>query len=433
MGRDLRPPDLSISALADRITRAARWLRENETISVGGGFVVLCGLIVAGYLAVRRPPDVSDPSATFIAAPQEVKDLGGDWPFYGLTPSRTRYLPAKVRPPYERVWTYKAKALMEFSPIYAEGRVYGENNDAELFALDAETGKPDWKRKIGSLNASSPAYEDGVIYAATLQPGSVVALDADSGKTLWKRSMPDRVESSPVVANDRVFIGSEDGVLRALNTKNGAVSWSARLSGAIKAAPALVDGVLYVGDYGGAMSAVNAKDGGIKWSTGSQGSSFGRTGRFYSTPAVIFGRVYIGNVDGRVYSFEASSGDIAWTRTLGGFVYAAPAVADTPKTPPTVYIGSYGGRFYALDARNGSVRWQIDARGRVNGAATVIGEIVYFASLDHPRGAVAVRASDGHQVWQFSTGAYNPIISDGNRLFLTGYKTVAGLKEYGSD
>jgi outer membrane protein assembly factor BamB len=433
MGRDLRGPDLSISAIGDRLARASRWLRQNETISFGGGFVVLCGLIVAGYLAVRRPPDVVDTGASFSTIEEEVKDLGGDWPFYGLSPSRTRYLPAKVRPPYRRVWTYKAKSLMEFSPIYAEGRVYGENNDASLFALDAETGKRVWRRKIGQLNASSPAYADGRIYAVALEPGQVLALDADSGKTVWKRRLPGRVESSPVIANDRVFVGCEDGKLRALNVRNGKTSWETPLSGAIKAAPALVDGILYAADYGGAVSAVRAKDGKIKWSSGSQGSSFGRSGRFYSTPAVVFGRVYVGNIDGRVYSLEASSGDIAWTRTLGGYVYAGPAVADTPKTPPTVYIGSYGGNFYALDAKNGSVRWQIDARGRVNGAASVVGEIVYFASIDNPEGAVGVRTKDGKRVWQFSAGAYNPIISDGNRLFLTGYRTVAGLKEYGAD
>jgi outer membrane protein assembly factor BamB len=394
---------------------------------------VLCGLIVAGYLAVRRPPDVLNTGAAFSTIEKEVKDLGGNWPYYGLTPSRTRYLPAKIKPPYQRIWTFKAKALMEFSPVYGKGRVYGENNNALLFALDAETGKPAWKRKIGNLNASSPAFSDGVVYAVTLDPGQVLALDADSGKTLWKRRLPGRVESSPVVANDRVFVGCEDGKLRALNAKNGKVSWETGLSGAIKAAPALVDGILYAADYGGAVSAVHAKNGEVKWSTGSQGSSFGRSGRFYSTPAVIFGRVYVGNIDGRVYSLEASSGDIAWTRTLGGYVYAGPAVADTPKTPPTVYIGSYGGSFYALDAKNGGVRWQIDAHGRVNGAASVIGEVVYFASIDDPKGAVGVSTRNGKKVWQFSAGAYNPIISDGNRLFLTGYRTVAGLKQYGKD
>jgi outer membrane protein assembly factor BamB len=430
MGRELRLPDLSISALGGRLARAGKWLRENETISVGGGFVVLCALIVVGYLAVRRPPDVVNESASFLAAP-EFEDLGGNWPFYGLTPSRTRYLPADIGPPFKRNWTYKARALMEFSVIYAEGRVYGEDNDGDLFALDAETGKQDWKRKIGSLNASSPAFDDGVVYAVTLQPGSVTAVDADSGEVIWKRSMPSRVESSPVVANDRVFIGAEDGVLRALNTKNGAVSWSAKLGGAIKAAPALVDGVLYAGDYSGAMSAVDAGSGKIKWTSGSQGSSFGRTGRFYSTPAVIYGRIYIGNIDGRVYSYEADSGDLAWSRTLGGYVYASPAVADTPETPPTVYIGSYGGSFYALDARNGSVRWRIDSNGRVNGAASVVGEVVYFASLDDPKGAVGVSTRNGRKMWQFSTGAYNPVISDGNRIFLTGYSTVAGLEPFG--
>jgi hypothetical protein len=63
-----------------------------------------------------------------------------------------------------------------------------------------------------------------------------------------------------------------------------------------------------------------------------------------------------GSVAGRVYSFEAGTGELAWSHSTGDWVYSAPAVANTPKSPPTVYIGSMDQTFYALDARDGSVR-----------------------------------------------------------------------------
>ena len=60
---------------------------------------------------------------------------------------------------------------------------------------------------------------------------------------------------------------------------------------------------------------------------------------------------------------------------------ASPAVAQVPGGKPTVYVGSYDSRFYALDAKTGKVRWKRRAPGRISGAATVVGDIVYFGDL----------------------------------------------------
>ena len=118
------------------------------------------------------------------------------------------------------------------------------------------------------------------------------------------------------------------------------------------------------------------------WSVGTQRRRFGTSsGQFYATPAVAYGRVYIGNTDSNVYSFSAASGKLAWRTGTGGYVYASAAVAQVPGGKPTVYVGSYDARFYALDAKSGKVRWKHKAPGRISGAATVVGDIVYFGDL----------------------------------------------------
>ena len=45
------------------------------------------------------------------------------------------------------------------------------NNDALFFALDTDTGKVLWKKDVGELNASSPVYNKGILYAVNLDPG----------------------------------------------------------------------------------------------------------------------------------------------------------------------------------------------------------------------------------------------------------------------
>ena len=267
-----------------------------------------------------------------------------------------------------------------------------------------------------------------MLFLSNLEPGQVLALNAKNGVQRWKRRLPGRTESSPVVVDDMVIAGCECGTLYAFNRKSGKTLWQTDLPGQIKAAPAVSDGLAYVGDYSGEFTAVRISDGSIKWQSSSQGGSFGRAGAIYGTAAVAFGRVYVTSKDGRVYSFDKETGDLAWSRTAGGELYAGIVAADTPNTEPSVYFGSYGGgRFYSLDARSGDENWSIDAGGPVIGAASLIGETVYFANLQETD-TIAVNASNGGEVWRFRDGAYNPVISDGKRLYLTGYKHLYAMK-----
>ncbi len=347
------------------------------------------------------------------------------WPFYGYTKERTRYLPSKLEPPFKPIWRKTGQVLLEFSPVLAKGVLYLARNNGAIWALRTGNGDILWKKKVGELNAASPAYSEGRLFIGMLSR-QVVALDARSGRTLWSWTAPSRIESSPVVVGNSVYMGSESGTLYALNARTGTIRWKFQVGAALKAAPAYADGKLYIGAYNGSMYAVKAKNGKLVWSTHTAGRSLGRSGNFYSSPAVGFGRVYAGNTDGKVYSFSTSDGQIAWSHGTGSYVYASPAVADVPGTKPSVYIGSYDGNFYALDARTGGVRWTHAAGGRISGAATVVGDVVYYANLPARR-TDGLDVKTGKRVFKFKTGGFNPVISDGKRLYITGYSSLWGL------
>ena len=405
------------------------WSEHKIATLVGGAIALIAIAGVAGYLILKRPADVSNPDAAFEAADQGKELLGtANWPLYGLNPERTRYLPAKgVEPPYRVAWRFNGRKLLEYSPVLHGDQLFGINNNGEAFALKTRTGKVRWRREIANLNASSPAYHDKWLYFANLEPGQVLGVSAKTGNMRWKRALPGRTESSPVIVKDRLIVGCECGKLYALDRLTGKTIWEADLPGQVKAAPAVSDGVAYIGDYSGTMSAVRLNDGSIKWQSSSQGTGFS-AGAIYGTAAVAFGRVYAGSKDGRIYTWEKESGDHAWSHTIGGEVYAGAVAADTPRTDPTVYFGVYGGsEFFALDARTGDERWSADSGGSVIGAASLIGETVYVANLDTTE-TYAFDAANGERFWTFRDGAYNPVISDGNRLYLTGYKMIYSLK-----
>jgi outer membrane protein assembly factor BamB len=413
---------------AKRLWREHRWATLALIAAI---LVVIGGVAGIAYDELKRPADIHNADVPFQPQkPKVQKRKTVSWPLYGYDRARTRYLPAKgVKPPFQKKWRYTDGPLLEFPPVIGGGRLFFVDNSGYAIALDADTGKQLWKRRIGRLNASSPAYSKQRLYIVNLVPGHVVKLDARNGKVLWKRPLPGRAESSPVVVGRSIYFGCEDGNLYSLSTKNGNVRWATGLGGPVKSAPAYYGGVLYVGDYGGYMNAVRAKNGELIWQSDSLGQGFGTSGAFYSTPAVAFGRVFAGNNDTRVYSFDRRDGTIAWTYSTGGYAYSGPAVARTRHTGPTVYIGSFDGNVYALNAEDGEPRWIRSAGGSIIGSLVAIGDVVYAAEFaDTSTTGYAMKG--GRTVFRYPRGTYTPVVSDGRRIYLVGYSSITALQPF---
>jgi len=71
------------------------------------------------------------------------------------------------------------------------------------------------------------------------------------------------------------------------------------------------------------------------------------------------------------------------------------------------------------------VRWRFHANGPISGSPTIIGRVVYFATLS--RRTYALDAVTGRQVWTFPDGKYSPVVADSKRLYLVGYTKVYGM------
>jgi outer membrane protein assembly factor BamB len=419
-----------------RGTRLQRWL--SWLAGLGSTF-----LLAAAAWAITQEENISNPNVEFHDQPerpppvdqQERTNKKGlepsfEWPVYGYDKARTREFrlkdPSSLHPPYFWEWSERGSVLLEFPPVAGRRSLYLLKNNGALYAMHRKTGRVQWKRKLGSLAAASPGYAHNTVYAVVLERfkgaggGRIVALDAKDGRTRWSRKLPSRSESSPLVDHGRVYFGSEDGTVYSLDAGDGRVVWRYDAGGAVKAALAMdVDRNLYFGAYGGSVHSIKARDGSRNWKSQAGGN-------IYSTPAVAYNRVYLGSTDGNVYSFGAATGRLAWRHGTGSYVYGSPAVAKVPDGKPTVYIGSYDSKLYALDARTGATRWTRNAEGRISGGAVVIGDLVFYSTLKKTTTAVGART--GRFVWRTQRGAFNPVISDGKRLFIVGYSSLFSLR-----
>jgi outer membrane protein assembly factor BamB len=63
----------------------------------------------------------------------------------------------------------------------------------------------------------------------------------------WISHPGDVIYSSPAVANEVVYIGSDDGKLYAFDARTGVTRWSALTGRAIDSSPAVIHGMIYIG------------------------------------------------------------------------------------------------------------------------------------------------------------------------------------------
>jgi len=427
-----RPPTGSTrlrAALGSRRLRAA----------LAALVVLLIAVALGAYrYEHNRTKSIYHPHARFVPQPTPTLPArrptnGFAWPLYGYDKNHTRFFPApaRVHAPFRTVWVRNSHSLLEFPPVIYGQRIFQLADDAVLSALDKRTGRVLWTRRLGQLSASSPAVSANTVYVTILSsghprsPGRVFALNSADGAVRWWRGLPSPSESSPLLDHGRLFFGSQSGLVYALDDRTGTPIWTYRAGGAVKASPTLSGGLLYFGDYSGRLQAISEQNGHRVWVSRSEGALLG-SGTFYSTAAVVYGRVFLGNTDGRVYAYDASTGQLDWAVQTGAYVYASPAVTNTPGLGPTLYLGSYNGSFYAINARSGHVSWRFNAHGRISGSATIIGRTVYFSDLGKHR-TYGLGISTGRVLFEKNTGAFDPAISDGTDVYLTGYTGLYAL------
>jgi outer membrane protein assembly factor BamB len=368
------------------------------------------------------------------AKPRSVEGRKVTWPMFGFDAARRRS-PAgiRVRPPYRVRWFVKARALVEFPPAIAYGRLYYANASGTVFALGLRKVRVRWKFRARRCTAASPAVARGLVYMTFLNrppcratrsgiDGLLVALDAHTGRVRWRRRIGPS-ESSPLLAGRRVYVGDWNGRVYAFTAKRGRLAWTFKTGGQVKGALALAGRRLYVGSYDHHVYALDALTGRLLWRAEAQ-QRLGPRGRFYSTPAVAYRRVYIGGTDGKMYSYGAASGKLRWSHGTGGYVYASPAVWRR-----RVFVGSYSKIFYCFDAATGDVRWRYRANGPISGSAVVLNGVVYFSTL-HGR-TYALNATTGKLLWYFRRGSYAVGVADRERLYLLGYSRVYAMDKPG--
>jgi eukaryotic-like serine/threonine-protein kinase len=257
----------------------------------------------------------------------------------------------------------------------------------------------------------------------------------------WKFATGNRIVSSPVIANKKIYFGSDDGNVYAIDAENGREIWKRSTRGPVSSTPAVAAGIVYLTSYDGNFYALNADTGALRWKFTTGGErrfeAKGLHGMqpknqtiadpfdiLLSSPVVADGAVYFGSGDGNLYALDAATGDLRWKFKTDDVVHASPAFVNG-----VVFVGSWDSYFYAVDAKTGKEKWRfhggedplIHNQVGFQSSPAVIDGTVYTGCRDAQ--VYALDAATGKEKWRFDNALSwvntSPAVTQGKVFFAT--------------
>jgi outer membrane protein assembly factor BamB len=313
-------------------------------------------------------------------------------------------------------------------PAVDAGMVFAASHAGDVVAVDLDTGRRLWTKKLKLPLSAGPAAALGLLVVGTSK-GDVVAMDPATGRELWRVRVNAELLSAPAIGESIVVVRSVDGRLRGLDRKTGKERWSVdqqvpRLSLRGTATPVIAKELAICGFDNGKVMAVSLSTGDTVWDT-ALASPHGRTELerlidIDSAVRVVGDDVYAAGFQGRTAMLALDSGQIWWAHDMSS--YRGLSVDSD-----TVYISESDGIVVALRERDGSELWRnekLKRRGLTEPALTSTAVVVadyqgYLHWLDKATGTLVARehlAKDRVSNPPVASGDTVVVLTDGGKL-----------------
>lgn len=143
------------------------------------------------------------------------------------------------------------------TPTVYENRLFFGTEGNEFLAVDWNTEtqatKIAWRYKTQQAVRGPAACSDGLVVFCGMDR-TVQALDIKTGETRWTFRTKGRMEhSGPVIVGNRIYVPSSDSFLYVLNLQTGEKLDAVELSGKLLASPAVVDNRVVIGTDDGVL------------------------------------------------------------------------------------------------------------------------------------------------------------------------------------
>ena len=317
-------------------------------------------------------------------------------------------------------------------PSVSGDTIYAAGAEGTIMALEAQTGKEIWKKKLdievgGGVNAAA-----GMILLGTLD-GRVFALNQEDGAELWTARVSSEVISSPQTNGSTVIVQTIDDTVTALNARTGELRWrqenlqpSLTLRGS--SSPLIERDAVFAGFSSGEARAYRLQDGTPLWASKvavPKGTSeLERMVDINAAPLIAEDQIFMVSFQGNAVALDLYSGRVRWSRELSSYKSMAEGFG-------SLYLSDEDGYVSSIDQRTGAVSWRQDQlEYRLVSAPATYSSYVVVGDLD---GYVHLMSQvDGGLVGRFKTGAAikaQPLVSGGLLYVLGADGQLTALKQ----
>lgn len=309
---------------------------------------------------------------------------------------------------------------LKMQPTLKNGTLYTAGSKGTVTAIDAATGRINWKVGTQVPLSAGPGVGENLIVVGS-RKGDVVALNTSDGGIIWKQNVNGEILAKPAVGENLVIIKTMDGYIRALSLTDGHERWSFQqvepnliLRGS--SSPLIRHRSVIAGFANGNLAKFSAADGQIQWmqplATPEGAFAIQRMIDIDPDPVVYNGSIYAATYQGKIASLDWESGRIIWDHNISS--YTGMAVA-----PEAIYITDAKSDVWGFNRDSGLVNWRqtkLEARG-TSGPAVMDNYLV----VGDAQGYVHwLSQSDGHFVARQKAGAaiYAAPIVAGNTVYV---------------
>src|SRR5271169_1838390 len=327
----------------------------------------------------------------------------------------------------------QVKLRLGLGPAADNGLVFAASDQGALLAVNLETGRKVWLKKLKLPLSAGPAAGSGMVVVGTSK-GAVLAFESATGRLLWRRQVNSELLSAPAISEKVVVMRSVDGRLHGFDSSNGRELWSVeqqvpRLSLRGTAIPIIAKEAAISGFDNGKVMAVSLTTGDTLWDT-TLASPHGRTeldrlNDIDSMVRVLGDNVFAVGFQGRTAMLALDSGQIWWAHDMSS--ERGLSVDDD-----NLYVTESDGTVVAMRQRDGSEIWRNEKLKRrglsapiVTSAAVAIADFQgYLHWLDKSTGVLVAR-----QVINKNQRVSNPLVGDGDTVVvLTDGGTLAAYR-----
>ena len=219
------------------------------------------------------------------------------------------------------------------TPVITDNTLFIGSTDHGLYALDATTGKINWRHDVGAAVFATVTVDGGELIVGSYD-GGIEILDRATGAETMRTKIGGQIASAPVVAGDTLLVGCRDYLLYGLKRSDLSVVWrDSYWFSWVESVPVVVDGLAYIGgsDYR-RISAIEPSTGKARWATDVRGIAWG-------TPVVTTHSVYEGTSAQNPAAIHHEGGITALDR-ITGKVKWRHVTPLPPKAERAGYIGS---------------------------------------------------------------------------------------------